>query len=122
SGGGKGRNRTLHVGSATAEDEAILLMGRERWCGPILDAARRHDVDMAGKAQMRRALAEAGEEIVDIGRARLGEDETLAREARGAEKGRETIERARLIGGHRGAADKICEERQRVGSHEYQSI
>jgi len=49
---GEGRDRALHVGGAAAEKVAIRQLGRERADGPRREIAHRHDVGMAGEAEM----------------------------------------------------------------------
>ena len=77
---------------------------------PTLDVSRRHDIGMAGKDEMRRAVADLGEEIVDVRRARLGEDLAHASEAGRGQELLQHVERAGVGWRHRRAADQIAGE------------
>src|SRR5690606_40059952 len=63
-----------------------IHFGGERRVAPQRGIAGRHDVDMAGEAEMGRALADAGIEIVHRRRALFLEIEAPEREARGLER------------------------------------
>ena len=56
-------------------------LGGEGRMGPVFLAARRHHVGVTGKAEMRSARADAGEQVFDVGRAFRLEDQALADEA-----------------------------------------
>ena len=53
---GEGRDRALHVGGAAAEQVAGRELRRERPDRPGREIAHRHDVGMAGEAEMLTAL------------------------------------------------------------------
>ena len=61
---------------------------------------------MAGKDEEGRARADAGIEIVDVGRARFGKCDPLRRKARLFQRGLEDAERAAVLRRHRGASDE----------------
>ena len=64
----------LHVDGAATPQHAVLDHGGEGGMGPRLLVAGRDDIGMAGKAEVRAVgaeRAEAGVEVVDVGRARL---------------------------------------------------
>ena len=65
---------------------------------------------MAGEDEVRRAVADPGEEIVDIGRAGLMEDFARASKTRGIERALQYVERAGVLGGHRGTAQQFARE------------
>ena len=75
-------DRALHVDGAAAVQHAVGDVGRERRMRPRLGIAGRHHVGVAGEHQMRRAGADAGVEVLDIGGARLGERHPVHGEAR----------------------------------------
>ena len=75
-------DRALHVDGAAAVQHAVGDVGRERRVRPRLGIARRHHVGVAGEHQMRRAGADAGVEVLDVGGARLGERHAMHGEAR----------------------------------------
>src|SRR6185295_6406739 len=62
-GSNKAGNGALHIGGAPAVEAAVGNLCGERRMGPQLLIARRHDIGMPGKAEMRRPVADAGEEI-----------------------------------------------------------
>ena len=80
-GGGETGDRGFHVGGAPAIEHAVLDFGAEGIGAPTVRIAHRHRVGMAGKTEMRRAGADAGIEIGDVGGAVLGEGLELAGEA-----------------------------------------
>ena len=57
---------------AAPVEHAAGDLGTEGGLGPRVLLAHRHDVGMAGEAQMRRAGAEARVEVLHVGRAGLG--------------------------------------------------
>ena len=63
---------------------------------------------MAGKGDVRRAVADAGIEIVDIGGAGLAEGDAMHLEAGGFQKVFENTERAGVGRGDGGAADEVA--------------
>ncbi len=59
-------NAALHVDGAAAVEKAVLHLARERAMAPCALIARRHDVGMPGKGDVRGGVADAGIEVVDI--------------------------------------------------------
>ena len=114
-GSGKGRDRTLHVGGATAEDEAIGNVGGKGRMRPALSMAFGHHIGVAGKTEMRSAGADAGEEIIDVGRAFVLEDQPVADEAVAREQVFEIGESAALGRRHGLAADQVLQQRDGIG-------
>ncbi len=60
---------------------ALRDLAGKRIEAPAVHIARRHHVGMAGEDEVRRAVADPGEEIVDIGRAGLVEDFALRKQS-----------------------------------------
>ena len=79
--GREGGDGTLHVRGAAPVDEAIGDVGGKGRMRPGIHVALGHDVGMPREAQMRRARAEAGKEVLHIRRVRILEDQALADEA-----------------------------------------
>ena len=73
----------LHVDGAAAVEIAVLDVAGERAVGPGALVARRHHVGMAGESDVRRAGADAGIEVVDIGGAGFAEGDAMHLEAGG---------------------------------------
>ena len=73
----------LHVDGAAAIQKAVLDVAGERAVAPGGLVAGRHHVGMPGKADVRRLLADAGIEIVDIGGAGFAEGDAMDLEAGG---------------------------------------
>ena len=63
---------------------------------------------MAGKGDVRRSVADAGIEIVDIGGAGLREGDAMHLEAGGFQQVFENAERAGIGGGDGRAADEVA--------------
>ena len=72
--------------------------------------ARRHDVGMAGEAEMRRAAADAREQVF-----RRSEAQPLDGEAKPRQRRGQHVLRAGILGRHRGAADQRARQLQRIG-------
>ena len=70
-GGDEGGDAALHVDRAAAVEQAAANLGRERVARPAV--ARRHDVEMAGEGEMRRARSAGREQILDRAVGRLAE-------------------------------------------------
>src|SRR5581483_5704657 len=86
-------------------------VGGERWVTPELQISRRHYVGMAGKAEMRRTLADPRIEIVD----RLGalaETQALAPKAPRLERLDQDLDRAAVARRYALAADQTLRERE----------
>ncbi len=79
---------------------------------PSRGIARRHHVGVAGE-QQARPLADAGVQVLDVRRARLGEDRALDAESGFSENPREVGERPALVRRHGGAADQPLGEGER---------
>ena len=103
----------LHVDGAAAVQKAVLDVAGERAVGPGALVARRHHVGMAGKGDVRRASADAGIEIVDIGGAGLAEGDAMHLEAGGFQDVFEHAERAGVCRGYRGAAQQVAGDGER---------
>ena len=63
----------LHVDGAAPVEHAVRDHRRRRVVAPAPPVAGRHDVGMAGEQETGAAVADAGIEVVDVGRARLAE-------------------------------------------------
>jgi hypothetical protein len=102
----------LHVDGAAPVQKAVLDLARKRAVGPRALLAGRHHVGMSGKADMRRAGADAGVEVVDIGGAGLAEGDAVRLKAGGFQDGFQHAERAGIGRGYRGAANQIAGDRE----------
>ena len=109
------RDRALHVDRAAAVEHVARDLARERRMRPLRLIARRHHVGVAGQHQMRRRGADARVEILDRVGAGLLEGDAMHREARALEHRLDDGERAALRRRHRGAADQIACEGDRIG-------
>ena len=90
------------------------LIGAE-WIGrPGGIVADRHDIGMAGEAEVGRAVAEPGVEVVDIVLGGLGERQPVTGEAEPGQRLLENAERAAVGRRHAGAGDQRAGERDRV--------
>ena len=98
----------LHVDGAAAVQKAVLDVAGERAMGPCALVARRHHVGMAGKGDVRRAGADAGIEVVDIGGAGFAEGDAMHLEAGGLQDVFEDAERAGVGRGYGGAAQQVA--------------
>ena len=107
-GGDAAGDAALHVDGAAAVEEAVLDLARERAMAPCGFVAGRHHVGMAGKGDVRRCVADAGVEIVDIGGAGLAEGDAVHLEACGFQEVFENTERAGVGRGNGGAADEVA--------------
>ena len=105
----------LHVDGAAAVQKSVLDVARERAMGPGALVARRHHVGMSGKGDVRRAVADAGIEVVDIGGAGLAEGDAMHLEAGGFQDIFEHAERAGVGRGYRGAAQEVAGNGKGVG-------
>ena len=112
--GREGGDRALHVRGAAPPYPAVALVPGEGIEAPGVGLADRDHVGVAGEAEMRPPLADAGEEIVDVGRARLGEGHPPGAEAQPLELAAQRVEHPRLDRGHAGAADERLRQRDRV--------
>jgi hypothetical protein len=108
--GDEGRDRALHVRGAAAVERAVVDLAGEGRDRPAVEVADRHDVAVAREAEMRAARADAGVEVVDVGRAGFRERHALAAEAERAERALEHAQHALVLRGHRGAADQGLRE------------
>ena len=113
-GGDESSDGTLHVGGAAAIKGALLHLAAKRIDGPKGRLADRHHVGVPGEAEMRSALADAGIEIVDRRRARLGEAETVAGETEPRQRPLDQSKRAALGRRHARAAHEIAGQSDRV--------
>ncbi len=107
-------NAALHVDRAAAVQEAIPDLTGERLQRPRLLIARRHDVGVAGKGDMRRATADARIEIIDVRSAGFREHHALHGEAGSAERGLQNAERAGIRRRHRRATHEIACQRESI--------
>jgi hypothetical protein len=99
---------SLHVAGAAAVERAVPHGGGEGVVRPAL-VARRHHVRVAGVAEVRRAGAAAGEEVLH-----LAEAQPVAREAERAQGVLHDAERAVVGRRHAAAADQRLGDGQRV--------
>ena len=76
-GGDESGDAALHVDRAAAVEQTVRRLAGERRQRPSRLVARRHHVGMAGEHQVRAAGADARIEIVDVGRAGLGEGDAM---------------------------------------------
>ena len=76
----------LHVHRAAPVQKAVLDVARKRAMGPCGLVAGRHHVGMSGKGDVRRRVADAGIEIVDIGRVGFAEGDAMHLEAGGLQQ------------------------------------
>ena len=107
-GGDAAGDAALHVDRAAAIEEAVLHFARERAVRPCGFVAGRHHVGMSGKGDVRRAVADAGVEIVDVGCAGLAEGDAVHLEAGVLQQTLEDAERTGIGGGDRRAADEVA--------------
>src|SRR3954470_24184454 len=107
----------LHVGGAAAKDHAISNLPSKRIKAPAREIARRNDIRVPSKDQVRRALADSREEIVDVRRARFGETHNVGRKIRFAEQRREIMQRPTLLGCDRRTPDQSLQNRDRVRTY-----
>ena len=113
--GREGGDGTLHVRGAAPVDEAIGDVGGKGRMRPGIHMALGHHVGMPREAQMRRARAEAGKEILHIRRVRVLEDQALADEAGLRQAIFQQCQGAAFAGGYGPAADKLLQQRYGVG-------
>ena len=71
----EGGDRALHIDGAPAVEKPAAYLGRERIAAPAF--AGRHNVEMAGKAEMRAAISPGGEQILDRSVGCLAGDEAM---------------------------------------------
>ena len=108
-------DRALHVHRAAAVQHAAGDVARERRMRPRLGIAGRHHVGVAGEHQMRRARADAGVEVLDVGGAGLGERHPVHGEARALQQRFEKRQRAAFRRRHRRAANQIAGDGDGIG-------
>src|SRR5581483_205473 len=114
-GGDAAGDAALHVDRAAAVDKTVLHLAREGTNVPGTLVARGHHVGVAGECDMRGAVADAGIEIVDVGRSGLAEGDAVHREAGGLQKVFEDAERTGISRRYRRAADEIADDRESIG-------
>ena len=102
-------HRRLHVRGAAAVEKAVALGGRERIARPLLNRARRHDVDVARQADERPRRAMARPQVAD--RSAI---EPLAPEAGRRQTRRQQSQAAAIGRRDRAAGDELPGELQRV--------
>ncbi len=98
----------LHVDGAAPVEKAVLDVAGERAVAPGALVAGRHHVGMSGEGDVRRAVADTGIEIVDIGGAGLAEGDAMHLEAGGFQDIFKHAERAGVRRRHRRAAQEIA--------------
>ena len=109
-GGDAGRDAAFHVDGAAAVERAVDDLAGEGRMRPRRFVAGRHDVGVAGEHQMRRAVADAGVEILHVRRADVRKGHAMHGEAGGAERLLQHGERAAFRRRHRRTAQEIaCE-------------
>ncbi len=122
-GGDKGGDSAFHVGGTTAIETPVGNLGIESAMRPGGLVADRNHIRMAGKAQMRPAIADAGEEIVDAFIA-LAKGKARAGKAERCQLGLEKVERAAFMRRDRRAADQPLRQidgMRRPGTHQSRS-
>ena len=121
-GGDEAGDAALHVDGAAAEHLPPGNLRAERVMRPGGCIADGHDVRMAGEHQVRSLCADAGIEVLDIGRIGLRRDHAFHHEAEGLQHGGKRGQRTALGWSHRGAADERGEILDRIGrGHEARS-
>ena len=70
-GGDEAGDLALHIDGAAPVEHAIADLRGERRRGPRVDVARRHDVGVAGKAEIGPGVAEPRIEVLDVRESRL---------------------------------------------------
>src|SRR6266850_641525 len=98
----------LHVDGAAAVEKAILDFARERAMAPGALVARRHHVGMPGEGDVRRIVADAGIEVVDIGGAGFAEGNAVHLETGILQDTFEHTKRAGINRSYRGTAEQIA--------------
>ena len=95
----KGGDGRFHVGGAAAIEHAVRDLGGEGIGVPAF--AHRHHIGMAGKAEMRRGIAEPGIKIVHI-----AERQAMGGKAQLLQHRFQHVQRAGILRRHRRAADQ----------------
>ncbi len=103
--GGEGGYRPFHVRRAAAQNRAVADVGGKGIGGPVCRVARRHDVGVAGEAEIGCRFADAGIEVVNARRA-FAEGKAGDGKAGALERLLQDIERAVVVRGHALAANK----------------
>ena len=93
---------------------AVDDIGREGIVRPARGIAARHDVGVAGEAEIATGVAESGIEIEDVRRPLLGEDEAMAGKAQPFERRGEDVDRALIVRRHARPPDEVAREAQRI--------
>ena len=119
---GEGRHLAFHVRRAPAIEHAVLDHRFEGRVQPGLGITRRHHVGVSGETQVRTGIAMAGEQIVHVRRAFLGEGQAVAGEARRRQCHLQHFQGARVLRRHGGAADQCLRQRHGVGSVRHRFI
>ena len=114
-GGDAGSDPALHVDGAASIKDAVGNLACERRMRPRCLVAGRHHVGMAGEHQVRRSGADAGVEILHVGRAGFGEGHAVGGEARGLQQCFQIAERAAFRGCHGGTAQQVLRDGDRIG-------
>ncbi len=120
-GGDETGDRALHVGGAAAIERAVEHLAAERIDRPALEIARRHDVGMAGEAEIAARVAAARVEIEDRRGAFLRELDNVAGKAQPFERLGEERDRALVLRRHGRPADERGGEFDRVERHQSRS-
>ena len=114
----EGRDASLHVDGAAAVEGAVADLARKRRYGPSCLVARRHDVGVAGKREMRTAGAESRVKVVDVWRAGLGKYQPVAGEARRLEDVLQKRQGAAFVRRDAFAANEGLRQRDGIGRDE----
>ena len=104
----------LHVDGTAAVEEAVLDLAGECAVAPGRLVADRHHVGVAGKGDVRRGIAEAGIEVVDVLGAGFAEGHAVQLEAGGLQQVFKNTQRAGIGGGNGGAADEVARDRNSI--------
>jgi hypothetical protein len=100
-----GRDRALHVVRPAPDEQAILDLASERASAPPV--AGGHDVEMPGKAEMRRAFAAHRNHILGWAVGRLAHDPAIHPESERCQRGFEQVEHLALRRSHARAANQL---------------
>jgi len=112
-----GRQRRLHVGGATAVQQAITVGGHEGRRGPLIERPRGHHVGVACKSQHGRRVVATALDGPEVGHRGVGraKHQGVAFEAQGLQTVHHHLLAARVGGRHRRLSDQGLSEAQGIG-------
>ena len=99
-------DRALHVVGAAPDQQAVQDLSGERVAVPSFP--RRHDVEMAGEAEVRRALAADRHHVLGRAVGGLAQHPPVDGEAERSERAFEQVEHFASSGRDAGNADQLC--------------